>query len=529
MTLLGRTEPRVFTPPLRELDRHSSLGFDVVDFARDFLMLELYPWQEWLLVHALEVVGDAQGDDWRLRFKVVVVLVARQNGKTHLSKIVAAYFLLVLGVAMVLGTSLNLTKAIEVWDAVIKLMDGIDEARAEIRKVSRTNGKEAVYMRGGGVYRVAAVTGSSRTKGGRGDTNDLVLLDEFREHRTWDAWRALTRSVNARRNGMVWACTNAGGLDAVPLRRLRVNAHQRLGDPDGVCAALGSRLGAIPEGVEGLDATGWFEWSAPPGCDIWDRDAWAQANPSMGYGEIDERTIAADASAGDDAGFRMEDLCQFVEALTVRAFPGSSWERGVDEQSAIADGARVVYGVDLSADRSTTSIAVCGARSDGRWHVELVARELGTDWALRWLAGVASPLAPIEVAWQGRGAPISALGDQLKAIPGVVAHEIAGAALPEGFDRFWASIAASDPEQHQDAVRTMHRPQPTLDAAAATVALKTKAGGTRVMDRDASAEDAAPLVACVMAYAAITTPEAPEPAPKVVPSAYGDGHGVLTV
>ena len=529
MTLLGKTEPRIWTPPLRELDRHSSLGFDIIDFATDFLMVGLYPWQEWLLIHAFEVIGDAEGDDWQFRYKIVIVLVARQNGKTHLSMIIAAYFLLVLMVATILGTSLNLTKAIEVLDAVNNILTEIDEARDEIDKRVRTNGKESLKMTYGGEYKVAAVTGSSRTKGGRGDSNDLVLLDELREHRTWDAWRATTRSVNARRNGMVWACTNAGGLDAVPLRQLRLNAHRRLGDPDGVVAALGSKLGQIPDGVEGLDATGWFEWSAPPDCDIWDRSAWQQANPSMGYGEIDERTIASDASAGDDAGFRMEDLCQFVEALTVRAFPGSSWERGQDDGSEIDQDARIVYGIDLSADRSTTSIAVCGARSDGRWHIELVARELGTDWALKWLSGVASPLAPIEVAWQGRGAPISALGKQIKAIPGVIAHEITGAALPEGFDRFWASIAASDPEQHQDATRIMHRPQPTLDLAASTVALKTKAGGNRIMDRDASVEDAAPLVACVMAYAAITTPEDPEPAPKVTPSAYQDGHGVITI
>ena len=525
MTLYGCEVPRVWTPPLRELTPETTLGYDVIDFATNYLGETLFPWERWLFIHAFEIIGDLDGD-WRFRYKIVLVLAGRQNGKTFVSKIVAAYFLTILCVATILGTSLNLTKAREVWDALVVTIEAIKETRDHIEKINKTNGRISLKMDWGSTYNIAAVTGSSKTKGGRGDSNDLVLLDELREHRTWDAWRATTRSVNARKLGQVWCMTNAGDVNSIVLRQLRINAHRQLGDPDGVVAALGDKLGAIPDGVEGLDATGWFEWSAPPDCDIWDRSAWAQANPSLNYGDLTERTIAADASAGDDAGFRMEDLCQFVEALAVRAFPGSSWERGVDDASEICPSSRIVYGIDLSADRSTTSIAVCGARKDGRWHIELVARGMGTDWALRWLGGVASPLTPIEVAWQAKGAPISALGDQLKAIPGLIAHEISGAALPEGFDRFWSGIAANDPEQHQDSTRIMHRTQPALDDAAATLAIKVKAAG-RLMDREASASDAAPIVACAMAHAAITTPEQQEQ-PKTAPSAYADGHGLLT-
>ena len=42
--------------------------------------------------------------------------------------------------------------------------------------------------------------------------------------------------------------------------------------------------------AEAMKAIGIFEWSATPGCDKWDRDEWAQANPSMGYGFLDEST-----------------------------------------------------------------------------------------------------------------------------------------------------------------------------------------------------------------------------------------------
>ena len=58
---MGKTEPRIWTPPLRELTPDTSLGFACVEYARTVLRKNLYPWQEWALIHALE-----RGDlDWR--------------------------------------------------------------------------------------------------------------------------------------------------------------------------------------------------------------------------------------------------------------------------------------------------------------------------------------------------------------------------------------------------------------------------------------------------------------------------------
>src|SRR5262245_1903413 len=75
--LLGRTEPRLFTPPLRPLNRKTSRGFEVIDFAK-MIGEPLLPWQEWAVIHALELNPDGT-----YRFRTVLILVARQNGKSH--------------------------------------------------------------------------------------------------------------------------------------------------------------------------------------------------------------------------------------------------------------------------------------------------------------------------------------------------------------------------------------------------------------------------------------------------------------
>ena len=54
------------------------------------LHVHLYPWQCWLLVHALELLEDGS-----YRFRKVIVLVARQNGKTTLMGVLAAWWLFV--------------------------------------------------------------------------------------------------------------------------------------------------------------------------------------------------------------------------------------------------------------------------------------------------------------------------------------------------------------------------------------------------------------------------------------------------
>ena len=56
--LKGKTQPRLWTKPLRRLTPNSSLGFACIEYARTILHTELYPWQEFALIHALEIVGS---------------------------------------------------------------------------------------------------------------------------------------------------------------------------------------------------------------------------------------------------------------------------------------------------------------------------------------------------------------------------------------------------------------------------------------------------------------------------------------
>ncbi len=108
--IYGSTTPRVWTPSLVELTPATSFGYDVIDFARDVLGEPLDAWQEWLVIHLGELLPDG-----RPRFRKVLVIVARQNGKTHLSRVLILYWLFVERVRLVLGTSTDRNEAKRAW------------------------------------------------------------------------------------------------------------------------------------------------------------------------------------------------------------------------------------------------------------------------------------------------------------------------------------------------------------------------------------------------------------------------------
>src|SRR5712692_5944945 len=53
--IMGRTEPRLWTKPLRPLTRKTSKGYEVIDFA-EMIGEPLLPWEQWAAVHALELL-----------------------------------------------------------------------------------------------------------------------------------------------------------------------------------------------------------------------------------------------------------------------------------------------------------------------------------------------------------------------------------------------------------------------------------------------------------------------------------------
>ena len=516
----GSETPRIFTPPLRELTPDTTLGFEVIDFSEYVLGMKLLPWQKWLVIHALEVIDDPV-DGWRLRFKNVQVLVARQNGKTTLSCVLALYFLYQLEVSLILGTAQDITNAEDVWQVCVDMAQENEILAEAIEHIWYSGGAKRLQLSKNRNYRVRA----SNRKAGRGKSADLVLLDELREHQTWEAWAALSKTGMARKNALLWCMSNAGDGTSVVLRHFRMRAHAQLGDPDGIVKAMGESEPEADSSAEG-SALGLFEWSAPPDAEPTDPQAWAQANPSLGY-TIELSTLKA-AQADDPADvFKTECLCQWVTSTIMPPFPIGSWDAGKDESSTIAENSPLWFGVDTASDRLHTSIAVCGKRADGAWHAELAEYRPGSGWIVKWLQN-AAPNYPggIKIALQSKGAPIASMMDVIAAIDGVEVIECCGRDVAGWCGRLYDAVSACAEDAETDATPVHHITQAALDLAANIAVTRPMGDGAWAWDRNKSMEDISPLVAVTMAFGAATQVETNRQ--KIYDSIYEE-RGVLIV
>ncbi len=399
--VMGRTTPRLWTPPLVQgpsgpcgcgcaLTPATSKGFSAIRFAEEVVGIRMLPWQRWLLIHALELRPDG-----RFRFRTVLILVARQNGKTTLVEIKNLWKMFVLQVPLVIGTAQDLDTAEESWDKAVEIAEGVPDMADEIAHVDKTNGKKALKLTNGSRWKIKAAS----RRGGRGLSGDDVNLDELREHQTWEAWGAVTKTTMARRKAQVWAFSNAGDDKSVVLNSLQKKARAAA---ELLIDFLARMVVAEAEDIarraaeQGIDTTlGLFEWSAPddvkctcvrppddphlPECRLWDRQAWAQANPSLGY-TITEEAIATALGTDPEAIFRTEVLCQRVETLVEewKVIGKAAWLAAHNPGSQL-DG-RPAIGVYVPPDRKYAAIGLAGARVGGGRHVEVAGDGVTVDY-----------------------------------------------------------------------------------------------------------------------------------------------------
>jgi hypothetical protein len=440
-TVLGSTVPRLWTPPLRELTPDTSDGFDQVEFARSTLGRPLDPWQEWLAIHAGELLPDG-----RPRFRIVLVLVARQNGKTETPVVLCLFWQFVDEVPLILGTSTKLDYAKESWQKGIKLVRKarqLDHLRHPSKWYREANGEQESWTLAEARHKIAA----SNAEGGRSLTVNRLVLDELRQHHDYTAWDAAEPATSAVWDAQIWALSNAGDDNSVVLNDLRDQA-----------------LEFIETGV-GDYRLGLFEWSAPEDADPRDIHALAQANPNLNR-RIDGEALLAKAhravAKGGDAltGFMTEYMCIRVKKLNP-AVDAGGWRRGLEVGDLSAVRKRVAVCFDVSPDEMHATLVAAAVLPDGRTRVEVVAAWEGagcTDRLRRDLPGLLARVKPQALGWLPNG-PAAALAAAVKPRPGwpppgVAVEEIRGEV---------AAVCMGFAEQIK-AVQVVHSDDPLLNA-----------------------------------------------------------------
>lgn len=363
--------------------------------------MALDPWQQWLVVHMGELLPDG-----RPRFRVVLVIVARQQGKSHLCRVLTLYWMFIEEQANILGMANKLSYAKKQWQQVIKVATANEWIGPTLptNAVRKTIGEEE-FRTEKSSYWIAAANGNA----GRSQTLDRVIADEVREMKSYDAWNAAKYAQNALPGAQMIAITNQGDDTAVVLDGLRNPAVEYIetgaGDP---------RLGL-------------FEWSCPPGSDPTDLEALAYANPDLG-GRTHPDNLLGDAqravTAGGEelAGFKTEVMCQRVDNLDPVIDPEVWTAAGTDSPIDLSGyRERVALCIDLSLDGSHASL-VAAALIDEVVHVEVVKAWSGYGCArsvARELPAIVERVRPRVLGWFPAGPAAELTADlAAKRVPG---------------------------------------------------------------------------------------------------------------
>lgn len=291
--------------------------------------LRLRPWQVAVLAGLY---------DQTPRPRTGLVSVARKNGKSLLAAVLALYHLLGDGEesAEVLVASSD-EKTARVVFSLARRMVELDERLSGVLQVFQ----DRLYHPASDSSLEVLAADSSRLQG---RNPSCAIVDEV--HVTDpDVWDALAL---------------AGGTRLRPLT-LGISTECD-DDPDNLMARL------VEHGRRGEDPSFFFvEFTAPAGCDVRDRTAWAAANPMLGD-TLDAEHLAALVRTTREAAFRRYHLNQRVSDAGAW-LAGPAWA-ACAELGAVPEGAEVVVALDGSFNQDATGLVV--ATVSPRPHLDVV-------------------------------------------------------------------------------------------------------------------------------------------------------------
>jgi phage terminase large subunit-like protein len=300
-------------------------------------MDELMPYQKFVLNQMLMVNKKNQ-----YRIKTALLLISRQNGKSHLGRVRIIWGMFYGGEKKLIIMSANRATSLMLFREIAWIIESTPELKAMTKAIRYANGGERIELLNGATLDVISDNSSSP----RGRTADFLWIDEIREI-SEDGYKAAVPVTRARANAQTFLTSNAGDHFSSVLNGLVERAKDY-----------------PPE------TFGYYEYSAPQYCKIditsdwfW-RNAVAPSNPALNY-IITKESIEEAIATNPIEQTRTETLCQWIDSLQ------SPWPHGVLEETSdntleMAVGAYTVFAFDVSPSRRNGSLVAGQLLPDGR-------------------------------------------------------------------------------------------------------------------------------------------------------------------
>jgi phage terminase large subunit-like protein len=263
-------------------------------------------------------------------------LTSRQQGKTHLARMMMLGHMFLFDSPNVLIMSSNRSMALDTFRQVAYAIEGSSELSKQVRQIRYANGTESIELKNGNRLDVVAAT----RDGSRGRSASFLYIDEIREI-SEEAFKAATPTTRSKINSQSLYTSNAGDAFSTVLNDLRERA-----------------MSFPPE------TFGFYEYSAPQFCSITDREGWAYSNPALGY-LFDESVLAEAVSTQTVETTKTEMLCQWISS-TQSPWPHMAVEDAADSDLKLSVGPLTIFAFDVSPSRRDGSLCMGQVLEDGR-------------------------------------------------------------------------------------------------------------------------------------------------------------------
>jgi len=423
------------------------------------------PWQEIVAIESMRLK-----DDERWAFPQVGVLVARQQGKSHLMRLRILWGL-IHGEKLQILSAHKLAVSLEHFNQLIDLVEQHEWLATQVKKIRRTNGQEEIQFTNGARFKVVANNAAGRGYAGA----ETIYLDELREHKDYGAWSAITKTQLAAKNPALYGFSNAGDATSIVLNELR------------------DRGLATIQGVK--DSLLWLEWSAPPNTNI-SLESATWANPAMG------RTVHPDnieATFNEpEAVVRTEVMCQWVDTLQSPWSPNAWNQCAVPDLEVKPNGQSTYLAFDVTPRRNQASL-VAAQVIDGKIAVGLV-QTFDSDNALDDLT-----IANAVAEW-ARAYDITEIAYSKNTGQAVAARLLAAGIQTTAIDGRAFAMACDQMLSAMEHKRLMHNDEVTFNKHISACARIPFAEGGWLIGRRASNANVTGAVAAAMAISLASKP-----------------------
>lgn len=308
------------------------------------LGLPLMPWQ----ADVVDVFGETENG--APSYRELVLTVPRQSGKTTLILAIILHRAIFYGrpqrIAYTAQTGHDARQ--KLLDDFVPLIERSPFAHL-IERVYRANGDEAIILGNGSRIEVLRNSISA----GHGRTLDLAIIDEAFADEDDVREQALLPTMATKKDAQIVIVSTAGTERSLYLKRKvdQGRAATQAGTTNGIA---------------------YFEWSADPEDDPFDRETWRRVMPALGL-TVQESAVEHAMSTMTPNEFRRSYL-NVWSTVSEQMIPQKVFAASCSAK--VAPAGSMSFAIDVALDRSRGSIAV--ADRDG--NIELIENKEGVGW-----------------------------------------------------------------------------------------------------------------------------------------------------